>query len=302
MELRLLRYFLTVAREGSITNAANALHITQPTLSRQIHELEEELGQPLLVRGSRSVSLTGEGMLLRKRAEEILELVEKTEREVSLGDDVLTGEVSVGAGETVGVHFLTKAAQELRRRYPGVRFQIISGDGMEVCELLDKGLIDFGLVFDHVDRSKYNAIPVPWRDVWGVLVRKDHPLAEKEAVTPADLIHQPLLVSRQVLKGPLLPEWFGAGLDALNIAGTYTLAFNGSLMVEDGMGCALCLDRIINLGEDSPLCFRPLEPRREAGMHIIWKKYQVFSRAAEKYLELLEESGKESKPPAKPVV
>lgn len=245
MELRLLRYFLTVAREGSITNAANALHITQPTLSRQIHELEEELGQPLLVRGSRSVSLTGEGMLLRKRAEEILELVEKTEREVSLGDDVLTGEVSVGAGETVGVHFLTKAAQELRRRYPEVRFQIISGDGMEVCELLDKGLIDFGLVFDHVDRSKYNAIPVPWRDVWGVLVRKDHPLAEKEAVTPADLIHQPLLVSRQVLKGPLLPEWFGAGLDALNIAGTYTLAFNGSLMVEDGMGCALCLDRII---------------------------------------------------------
>ncbi|HJD18540.1 MAG TPA: LysR family transcriptional regulator [Candidatus Fournierella excrementavium] len=293
MELRLLRYFLTVAREGSITNAANALHITQPTLSRQIHELEEELGQPLLVRGSRSVSLTGEGMLLRKRAEEILELVEKTEREVSLGDDVLTGEVSVGAGETVGVHFLTKAAQELRRRYPEVRFQIISGDGMEVCELLDKGLIDFGLVFDHVDRSKYNAMPVPWRDVWGVLVRKDHPLAEKEAVTPADLIHQPLLVSRQVLKGPLLPEWFGAGLDALNIAGTYTLAFNGSLMVEDGMGCALCLDRIINLGEDSPLCFRPLEPRREAGMHIIWKKYQVFSRAAEKYLELLEESGKE---------
>ena len=239
------------------------------------------------------MSLTGEGMLLRKRAEEILELVEKTEREVSLGDDVLTGEVSVGAGETVGVHFLTKAAQELRRRYPEVRFQIISGDGMEVCELLDKGLIDFGLVFDHVDRSKYNAMPVPWRDVWGVLVRKDHPLAEKEAVTPADLIHHPLLVSRQVLKGPLLPEWFGAGLDALNIAGTYTLAFNGSLMVEDGMGCALCLDRIINLGEDSPLCFRPLEPRREAGMHIIWKKYQVFSRAAEKYLELLEESGKE---------
>ena len=254
MELRLLRYFLTVAREGSITNAANALHITQPTLSRQIHELEEELGQPLLVRGSRSVSLTGEGMLLRKRAEEILELVEKTERE---------------------------------------GFRIISGDGMEVCELLDKGLIDFGLVFDHAERSKYNALPVPWRDVWGVLVRKDHPLAEKEAVTPADLIHQPLLVSRQVLKGPLLPEWFGAGLDALNIAGTYTLAFNGSLMVEDGMGCALCLDRIINLGEDSPLCFRPLEPRREAGMHIIWKKYQVFSRAAEKYLELLEESGKE---------
>ena len=154
MELRLLRYFLTVAREGSITNAANALHITQPTLSRQIRELEEELGQTLLVRGSRSVSLTGEGMLLRKRAEEILELVEKAEREVSLGDGLLTGEVSVGAGETVGVHLLTRAAQELRHRWPEVRFQIISGDGMEVCELLDKGLIDFGLVFDHVDRAK----------------------------------------------------------------------------------------------------------------------------------------------------
>lgn len=291
MELRLLRYFLTVAREGSITNAANALHITQPTLSRQIRELEEELGQTLLVRGSRSVSLTGEGMLLRKRAEEILELVEKAEREVSLGDGLLTGEVSVGAGETVGVHFLTRAAQELRHRWPEVRFQIISGDGMEVCELLDKGLIDFGLVFDHVDRAKYNALPVPYRDVWGVLMRRDSPLAEKTAVRPEDLIHAPLLVSRQVLKGPLLPEWFGIGVEQLNIAGTYTLAFNGSLMVEDGMGYALCLDRIINVAGDGALCFRPLEPRREAGMHIVWKKYQVFSPAAERYLQLLQEGG-----------
>lgn len=290
MELRLLRYFLTVAREGNITNAANALHITQPTLSRQIRELEEELGQTLLVRGSRSVSLTGEGMLLRKRAEEILELVEKTEREVAQGDDAVTGEVCVGAGETVGVHFLTRAARLLRQRHPDVRFQIISGDGMEVCELLEKGLIDFGLVFDHVDRTKYNTLPVPWRDVWGVLMRRDNPLAQKQAVGPADLLDEPLLISRQVLKGPLLPEWFSTGVEALHIAGTYTLAFNGSLMVEDGMGCALCLDQIIKLPQDSPLCFRPLEPRREAGMHIVWKKYQVFSRAAEKYLELLRQA------------
>ncbi|WP_071429320.1 LysR family transcriptional regulator [Angelakisella massiliensis] len=292
MELRVLRYFLTIAREGNITGAANVLHITQPTLSRQIRDLEEELGQQLFVRNSHSVSLTEEGMLLRKRAEEILELVDKTQRELSQGDEFLSGDVYIGAGETVGVHFLTEAACRLQQEYPDVHFHISSGDGTDVCEQLDKGLIDFGLLFDHVDFSKYHAIPLPYRDVWGVLMRRDSPLAWKESIRPEDLLDQPLIISRQALQNGLLAEWFGQNISRLRIVGTYNLVFNGSLMVEDGMGCVLCLDRIINVSGDSGLCFRPLEPRLEAGMHLVWKKYQIFSKAAEKYLELLLELGK----------
>lgn len=293
MELRVLRYFLTVAREENITNAANVLHITQPTLSRQIRDLEEELGQKLFVRNSHSVSLTSEGMLLRKRAEEILELVQKTEQEISQPDYMVSGDVYIGAGETVGVHFLTRTARKLNEQFPEIHFHIVSGDGVEVCELLDKGLIDFGLVFDHVDQKKYHSFALPYRDVWGILMRRDSPLAQKKTVTPEDLESQPLLVSRQIRKASFLPEWFGDQWNMANIVGTYTLAFNGSLMVEDGMGYALCLDRIINV-EGSALCFRPLEPERTAGMHLIWKKYQIFSRAAEKYLEQLEAIGQQT--------
>lgn len=289
MELRVLRYFLTVAREENITKAAEVLHITQPTLSRQIRDLEEEFGQQLLVRNSHSVSLTNEGMLLRKRAEEILELVEKTQQEVSQPNEELSGDVYIGAGETVGVHFLTEAACKLRAAHPAVHFHIASGDGTDVCEKLDKGLIDFGLVFDHVDFSKYRALPLPYQDTWGVLMRRDSPLAQKEHISPGDLLHQPLIVSRQVFHGGMLAEWFGKDAWQLQVVGTYNLVFNGSLMVEDGMGYALCLDRIINVSGESPLCFRPLEPKLEAGMHIVWKKYQIFSRAAEKYLEVLQE-------------
>lgn len=291
MELRVLKYFLIVAREGSITNAANALHVTQPTLSRQIRDLEEELGQRLLIRNSHSVSLTEEGVLLRKRAEEILDLVEKTQREVSSPGEALSGDVYIGAGESVGVHVLTRAARQLQQSHPDVRFHIVSGDGLEVCELLDKGLVDFGLVFDHIDRAKYHAAPLPYRDVWGVLMRRDDPLARRESVRPQDLFDRPLLVSRQVLKSTLLSGWCGGDDGRIRIAGTYTLAFNGSLMVEDGMGYALCLDRIIHTSADSPLCFRPLEPRLEAGLHIVWKRYQIFSRAAEEYLKLVRGSG-----------
>lgn len=287
MELRVLRYFLTIAREGSITNAAHALHVTQPTLSRQIHELEEELGQRLFVRGSHSISLTEEGMLLRKRAEDILELVQKTERDFARAGEAVSGDVYIGAGETVGVHFLTETAHRLQQQYPGIHFHISSGDGTDVCEQLDKGLIDFGLLFDMTDSAKYHVLPLPYRDTWGVLMRKDSPLAAKEAIEPADLRQQPLIISRQMEKKQFLQTWFGTEAEALHIVGTYSLVFNGSLMVEDGMGYALCLDRILNVTGDSPLCFRPLSPRREAAMYLVWKKYQVFSPAAEQYLEAL---------------
>lgn len=287
MELRVLRYFLTIAREGNITNAANVLHITQPTLSRQIRDLEEELGQQLFVRGSHNVTLTPEGMLLRKRAEEIIDLVQKTEQEFAQSEETLSGDVYIGAGETVGVHFLTRAARRLQEAYPDVHIHISSGDATDVREELDKGLIDFGLLFAPVDLSRYNVIHLPYRDTWGVLMLRDSPLAQKQPLSLYDLTEQPLIVSRQLLKTNRLQEWFGEAAGRLRITGTYSLVYNGSLMVEDGMGYAICLDGILNTGGDSPLCFRPLEPQQEAGMYIVWKKYQIFSPAAERFLEVL---------------
>lgn len=292
MELRVLRYFLTIAREGSITSAASVLHVTQPTLSRQIRDLEDELGQRLFVRSSHSVTLTPEGMLLRKRAEEILDLVQKTEQEFAQSDETISGEVYIGAGETVGVHFLTRAARRLREAYPDVHIHISSGDATDVREELDKGLIDFGLLFAPVDLARYNAIHLPYRETWGVLMRCDSPLAQKPTVRFGDLVGQPLIVSRQVFKTNRLQEWFGESAGRLQVVGTYSLVYNGSLMVEDGMGYAICLDGILNTGGDSPLCFRPLEPRQEAGMYIVWKKYQIFSPAAERFLAVLRNTEK----------
>ena len=287
MELRVLQYFLAVAREQNISAAAQSLHLTQPTLSRQLKELEEELGKQLMVRGNRKITLTEDGMLLRKRAEEILELVDRTEKEVMQSGNTVNGDIYIGTGETDGVRQIVGAAKQLRERYPGIHFHIVSGDAVDVCERLDKGLLDFGLLFDPVDQKKYSALRLPHQDVWGVLLRRDSPLAQKDAVSPEDLAGQPLIVSRQTLKRPFFLDWFGKNTEELNIVGTYNLIFNGSLMVEDGMGCAFSLAGLVNVSSPTGLCFRPLEPRVEANIYLVWKKHQVFSRAAEKYLEEL---------------
>ncbi len=221
MELRVLQYFLAVAREQSISRAAQSLHLSQPTLSTQIKALEEELGKKLLdrgVSGSRKVTLTDEGIILRKRAEEILSLVKRTEDEIALSDQIVAGDVYIGAGETDGVRLLTRAAQRTQERYPDVHFHISSGDGADVTDDLDKGLIDFGLLLQTVDISKYEYLELPVRETWGVLVRRDSPLAERAAVTPEDIVNQPLIVSRQAFSGALLSSWLGRGLDTLNVA------------------------------------------------------------------------------------
>lgn len=287
MELRVLEYFLAVTREKSISGAAEALHLSQPTLSRQIKDMEDELGKQLLIRGNRRITLTEEGMILRKRAEEILELVKKAEDEVTQNNDIIAGDITVGAGETDGLRFLTRAAQNLQKDYPLVHFHIVSGDGISVIEDLDKGLIDFGLVFGEVDESKYEHIGVPYQDTWGVMMRRDSPLAEKETITVNDLDGLPLIISRQAFKKAELREFFMANQRKTNIVATYNLLFNGSLMVEDGMGYAICFDKIINVSGDSSLCFRPLEPRTTASVHIVWKKYQVLTKAAELFLQRL---------------
>ncbi len=289
MELRVLQYFLAVAREQSIVRAAESLHLSQPTLSTQIKAMEEELGKQLLIRGtkgSRKVTLTEEGMILRKRAEEILNLVQKTEREIASSDQVLVGDVYIGAGETDAFRFIARAARELYKTCPGIHYHIASGNSEFVLEQLEKGLIDFGIVFGSVDSGKYSAIPFPDQDTWGVLMRRDAPLAGKAEIFPEDLWDQPLIISSQRTN----ESYLNRKLSELEVVATYNLLFNASLMVEEGLGYAIGFDKIINTSGSSALCFRPLSPRREEGMYMVWKKYQVFSKASEKFMEIMKKT------------
>ncbi len=295
MELRVLQYFLAVAREQSIIRAAESLHLSQPTLSTQIKAMEEELGKQLLIRGtkgSRKVTLTEEGMILRKRAEEILNLVQKTEREIALSDQFIVGDVYIGTGETDAVRFIARAARELYKIYPGIHYHISSGNAQFVIEQLDKGLIDFGIVFGPVEQTKYSFIKMPFKDTWGVLMRQDSPIAAKETISPEDLRDKPLIVSQQENNQGELAAWMQKEVSELEIIATYNLLFNASLMVEEGLGYAIGFDKIINTSGNSNLCFRPLTPKREACMSIIWKKYQVFSKASEKFMQKMKEMPK----------
>lgn len=285
MELRVLQYFLAVAREQSISGAAGSLYLSQPTLSRQLKDLEDELGKQLFIRGNRKITLTEEGMLLRKRAEEILDLVEKTENEITTPDEIITGEVYIGAGETDAVRIIARVAEKVQEDHPQIKFHIFSGDSLDVIERLNKGLIDFGVLFEPVDLSKFEHIPMPVSDTWGVLMRRDSPLAEKEFITPQDLWDKPLIASRQQNKGSILYDWMKKPFEKLNIAATYNLVYNASLMVDEGIGYAFCIDKLINVTGDSNLCFKPLRPELKANIHFVWKKYQVFSKAADKFLK-----------------
>ncbi|MEI4768297.1 LysR family transcriptional regulator [Psychrobacillus sp. FJAT-51614] len=289
MEFRVLRYFLTIAREGSITGAANVLHVTQPTLSRQLKELEEELGKKLFIRKSHNIVLTDEGMILRKRAEEIIDMVAKVEEEFNSMEETIGGDVYIGGGETDAMKLIAQIVKGLRFKYPNIRFHLYSGNSDDVTEQLDKGLLDFGILIQPADLSKYNYINIPAKDVWGVIMRKDSPLAVKKSIQKADLLDVPLLFSRQAMKQGLsrneFSEWFGEDYDKLNVVTTYNLAFNAALMVEEGIGYAVTIDKIVNTSSDSNLCFRPLEPRLESGLNIVWKKHQVFSNAANIFFE-----------------
>lgn len=290
MEFRVLQYFLAVAREETISGAAEFLHLSQPTLSRQLKDLEDELGKQLFIRGNRKITLTEEGMILRKRAEEITELIQKTEDEITSSDDTLAGNITIGAGETDGNRFLIKAMNAMQKEHPLVCFHIISGDKAMITENIDRGLIDFGIVFGNIDTAKYDSMPIHYEDTWGVLMRRDAELSQKEFITVEDLTDKPLIISRQAFQNSELKSFFHMEQDKLNIAATYSLLFNGSLMVDEGLGYAICFDKLVNVSEDSNLCFRPLKPKIKAHMGIIWKKYQVFSKPAQKFLQKLQEA------------
>lgn len=287
MEIRVLRYFLAVASEQSISGAAETLHLTQPTLSRQLMELEKELGTTLFIRGNRSITLTDDGMLLRKRAEEILELVEKTEAELQIPDGAVAGDIYIGGGESHAMRMIADVIQELRKEHPLIRYHFFSGNAEDVTERLDRGLLDFGVLIEPTDLSKYESMTLPAKDVWGVLMRRDSPLAAKQEIRPEDLREVPLIGSRQRLISGTLGQWFQAEYERLNLVATYNLVYNASLLVKSGVGYALCLDKLVNTADASELCFRPLAPRLEAGMYIVWKRYQMFSRASEAFRQKL---------------
>lgn len=293
MEIRVLRYFLTVAREGNITKAADVLHVTQPTLSRQLKDLEQELGKKLFIRSSHSVILTDEGMLLRNRAEEIVNMVDKLEAEFSSMEETIGGDVYIGGGETEAMKHIARVAKDVQLRYPNIRYHLHSGNEEDITERLDKGLLDFGILIQPANISKYNYLNMPAKDVWGVVMTKDSPLAVKESIQAADLLEVPLICSRQAMKQTFskneFADWFGEDFHKLNIVTTYNLAYNAAILVEEGVGYAITLDKIVNTSNTSNLCFRPLQPRLESGLNIVWKKHHVLSAAAAAFLKELQE-------------
>lgn len=288
MDIRVLQYFLAVAREESITKAAERLRMTQPPLSRQLKDLEDELGKQLLIRGSKKVTLTEDGMLLRKRAEEIVDLMEKTKAELTSSNENVNGDIHIGCGETEAISFLAKAAWDLQQKHPLIHYHIYSGDAERVMERLDKGLIDFGLLVGPVDVNKYDYIRLPLKDTWGVLMRKDSTLAEKDSIIAEDLWDKPLIISHQTSINSEMFSWLKTDIAKLNIVATYDLVYNASQFVKKGFGYVIALDKLINTTGDSDLCFRPLYPTLEAGLCIVWKRYQVFSKASNAFLHQLQ--------------
>ena len=294
MELRVLRYFLAVAREQNISKAADALHVTQPTLSRQIMDLEDELGTPLLLRGkhTRRISLTDAGVRFYNYAAEIVQLSEKAKAELREPSEQVEGDVYIGAGESDAMRLVARTALKIRRNHPNVRYHLFSGNASLIAERLDKSLVDIGIFIGSLPQEKYAYKTLPKGDRWGILAPQDSPLAEKEHVSPADLAGVPLFVSQQAMQGSELSGWFGPDFKKLNVAGTYNLIFNASLMAEEGLGCVLGLENIVAAeGNGSRLRFVPLEPPLVASVSIAWRKSGVSSRAARLFLdEILREA------------
>ena len=285
MDIRTMQYYLAVVREGTISAAAEALHVAQPSLSRQMKELERELGTPLFMRGNRRITLTEEGIILRRRAEEMVQLMQRTEEEITQVKNHISGAVRIGAGESASFHYLSRTASRLSKAHPDVRFHITSGDTQDLMDELTDGLIDFAVIFTEVDHNLYQSITLPESDRFGVLMPKAHPLASKDFVRIRDLKGCPVILSRAhaaVISG--MKDFFG-----LDVIATYNLIYNASLLVEDGLGLAVTFDGLVNCTETGTLTFRPLVPEIPATGKLIWKKYQTFSPAAQLFTDLVRE-------------
>ena len=286
MEIRTLRYFLAVAREENMTRAAELLHVTQPTLSRALRSLEDELGKKLFTRHSFHISLTEEGVLLRDRAEDLLSLADKIEREFVSLDDITGGELYLGLAESYQIRYLARELRTLKRSYPGLRYHITSGDTEQVTEKLDKGLLDFAVLCDEPDGKKYDSLLFPENDLWGLVLPAGDPLAEKDSIRAEDLLGLPLFTSAQGWEGDI-KRWAGECFDGLRLEGSFRLAYNASLFVREGLGYQLSFAHLVDTSPDSGLVFRPLSPPAEVRLYLIWNRYQTFTPIAERFLRQL---------------
>ena len=289
MELRVLKYFLTVADEGNITRAADILHVTQPTLSRQLMELEDEMGTSLLIRGKRSVTLTEEGFLFRQQAETSVELADKLEHTFTDKKDIVCGTIRIGATEAVGGRTLAACMKEFRAKYPDVKFDLYNGMADSIKEMIEHGLIDLGLVMEPIDTAKFEYVRLPQKETWGILIRQDHELAEKETITLEDIKKYPLIMpGRENAKDQIL-HWMQCEERHLDIPAYYNILSNAALLVEAGMGCALCLDGALSIHADPKLCFRQILPAHITRSVILWKKNHLFSQAASLFIQTIQE-------------
>ncbi len=286
MELRTMRYFLAVAREENMTRAAEQLHVTQPALSKQLKALEDELGKKLFTRHSFSIQLTEEGVLLRKRAEDLIKMADKITTEFLALDDVLGGDVYFGLAESYQIRYLAATIRRFKESYPGLHYHITSGDTEQVTEKLDKGIIDFAVLAQEPNTAKYHYLEFPAADLWGVVMPKDCKLAQKNAISIDDLIGLPLFCSEQGWNHDI-SKWSGNRMDKLHLEGSFRLSYNGSLFVRERLGYLLTFKHLIDTSSDSGLVFRPLTPKLETKIYLIWKKYQIFTPIAERLLEKL---------------
>ncbi|ANN64738.1 LysR family transcriptional regulator [Brachyspira hyodysenteriae] len=293
MDIKSLKYFLTAAREGSITKAANSLNLTQPNLSRQINNLEKEIGKKLFIRSNYSIKLTSDGILLKKRAEEIIDMIDKTRKEFQSSEDIIAGDIYIGSAETYYIKLIANIIKNLRKSHPNIIYHIHSGAYSEITEKLDKGLLDFGILIGNIDSSKYDYIDIPYKEVYGLLMRKDSHLSKNKFIEKKDLFDIPIICPKIFFNNKIqtskFNEWIGNDFDKLNIILTYNLIYNAALMVEEGIGYALTIDKLVNTTNTSDLCFVYLKPKLEIELRVVWKKNQVFSEASKVFLNKLKE-------------
>ncbi len=289
VEIRTLRYFLAVAREENMTRAAEKLHVTQPTLSKTMKALEEELGKKLFTRHSFSIALTEEGVLLRDRAEDLLSMADKIEKEFRSLDDITSGELYFGLAESFQIRYLARELRELKEQYPGLHYHITSGDTEQVTEKLDRGLLDFAVICDAPNVKKYDYLTFPEGDIWGLILPAQAPLAEKESIRIDDLADLPLFTSAQGWEGDIR-EWAGARFGELHLEGSFRLAYNASMFVREGLGYMLSFRHLVDVSPESGLAFRPLSPKLETKLYLIWNRFQTFTPIAERFLEQVKNS------------
>lgn len=285
MELRTLRYFLTAATEENITRAADVLHVTQPTLSRQLMDLEKELGTTLMLRGKKGLTLTDDGLFFRQRAEEIVELADRLEQRFAEKSESVTGIINVGASEAIGSRMMAKLIRQFSDKYPLVQFHLYNEMADNIKDRLDKGLVDVGLLLEPIDVHKYEYLRLMQKETWGVLMRTDHPLAGLEVITPEDIAEYSLILPlREKVREDII-NWIGREEKNLHIPLSYTLLSNAVLLVEEGMGCAFCLDGALAVRSSPNLKFIPIQPEKTTRSVLVWKKNQIFSPATSLFIQ-----------------